>query len=87
MFFRKTELGAASSYARGRPSKRADGTGKVCAHPKSAETKVWFSQSACSLFQSHDHSCLCVSLCVKHPSLQEMGREQLGARLRTSFSS
>ena len=37
MFFRKTELGAASSYARGRPSKRADGSGKACAHPESAE--------------------------------------------------
>ena len=84
MFSRETELRAARSCARVQPSKRADGAGKISAHPKNAETKVWFSwPPVLDLFQPFFSAAASMSVRIEAPpslSRREICCEQLGGQ-------
>lgn len=58
MFFRKTELGAASLMQEA-GHKRADGTGKVCAHPKALRRRYGLASPPVLSFSLMTTASLC----------------------------
>lgn len=73
MFFRETELRAARSCARVQPSKRADGAGKICVHPKALKRRCGLvGLPALDLFQPFISAAAWMSVCEwKHPSPED----------------
>lgn len=65
MFFRETELGAARSCARDQPSKRAEGTRKICAHPKALKRRYGLAGPPVLFFQSFITAAASMSVCAR----------------------